>query len=396
MSDDLNELGSRVAKALEKHSGDERMLAKVKARFHVSVGARRVPEQRVWLAFAAGAALAATAALIAFVAWPKAPAPLGVAMRGQPGAAADFVLARGEDQALEFSDGSEVVVRSGSQLRIAEVTADGASATLERGSAHVSVVHKERTKWTFTAGPYRVHVVGTKFELRWNPDTTGLQVAMEEGAVEVDGPGMTRQRVAGNGRLELFVETPEPETAEAELPGAEPVAVRQRHPKAKAAAVVAPGPAGSATWRYLADTGDANAALAAAEQSGFSSLVGSLVQQDVLLLGDVARKAKKPARAFEAYNAVRDRFPGSPASIDAAMRMGRLFSDVNHDDVTAAKWFERGFREGPNAPLAAEAMGRWLDALSRTDKTAARTIAEDYLRRFPNGHDVQLARDLAR
>ena len=59
MSDlnDLNGLGQRVAQALEHRTGDERMLAKVKARFHQAVGQKRVPERRVWFAFAGGALL---------------------------------------------------------------------------------------------------------------------------------------------------------------------------------------------------------------------------------------------------------------------------------------------------------------------------------------------------
>jgi TolA-binding protein len=99
---------------------------------------------------------------------------------------------------------------------------------------------------------------------------------------------------------------------------------------------------------------------------------------------------------MEAYNSVRERFPGSPASIDAAMRMGRMFADSNHDDVTAAKWFERAYREGPNASQAAEAMGSWMGSLAASDRAAARSVAADYLRRFPNGPDAAQARELAR
>lgn len=392
---DLEQLGERVGKALEHRYGDERVLATVKARFHRAVGQKRVPERRVWLAFAGGAALAA-AAVLAFLWIPRgAPSsPLSVAVRGREGAGADFVSARAADQAVDFSDGSEVVVRKGSQLRVSAVTPDGAFATLERGSAHVSVVHREKTKWVFTAGPYRVHVVGTRFELSWNPDTTGLQVQMEDGAVEVEGPGLTRQRVAGTGRLELFAENTD-ETAASEPASARPPS----RPRAKPAPAAVAPPAhaqGAPTWRYLAETGDAAGAVAAAEQAGFSSLAGSLVQHDVLLLGDAAREARKPARAIEAYQAVRERFPGSPAAIDAALRIGKMFSEDNHDDVTAAKWFERAYREGPNGALAGEAMGRWLLALSAGDRSAARGVAADYLRRFPNGPEAAAARELLR
>ncbi len=395
MSDtnDLEQLARRVAQALEHGPNDERMLAKVKARFHHAVGQKRVPERRVWVAFAAGAAVAAAAVLAAVVLFNRfAPEPaLAATVRGQRGASTEFVSARLADQPIDFSDGSEVVVRKGSQLRVLATTKNGASALLERGSAHVSVVHREKTSWVFTAGPYRVHVIGTKFELQWNPESTGLAVQMEEGTVEIDGPGMSRRRVTG---VERFEDAEGTLADEVEPPAAEPSAARPPRARAKAAPVVAPQAApGTPTWRYLAETGDAPGALRAAEEAGFTSLSRSLVQQDVLLLGDAAREAKDSARALEAYRAVRDRFPGSPAAIEAAMRIARVFADSKHDKVTAAKWFERAFHEGPNGPLAAEAMGEWLECL---EGEPARAVAKEYLRRFPNGLDAPKARELIR
>jgi len=393
MSDqnELGELGQRVAQALERRPNDERTLAKVKARFHQQVGQKRVPERRVWFAFAAGAALAAAALAAVVVSWGRlAPDPvLSASVRGQPGGSAEFVSARLADQPIDFSDGSEVIVRKGSQLRVSGVTTNGAAATLERGSAHVSVIHREKTSWVFTAGPYRVHVIGTKFELSWNPDSTGLAVQMEEGTVEIDGPGMARRRVTG---VERF-ESPEPELTS--VADAEPAAVRPPRPRAKQppAPVVAQAPAGTPTWRYLAETGDAVGALRAAEQAGFTSLSGSLVQQDVLLLGDTAREAQNVPRALEAYRAARDRFPGSRAAIEGAMRIAGVFADAKHDKVTAAKWYERAYHEGPNGPLAAEALGGWMTCL---EGDPARGVAKEYLRRFPNGLDAPKARELIR
>ena len=81
---------------------------------------------------------------------------------------------------------------------------------------------------------------------------------------------------------------------------------------------------------------------------------------------------------------------------ELGVRIGRMFADGNHDDVTAAKWFERAYREGPNASQAAEAMGRWMGSLAAVDPAAARGVAADYLRRFPNGPDAAQARELAR
>jgi hypothetical protein len=391
---DLKQLAERYANGLTKRSGDERMLAKVKARFFEQVQVAQAPK-RAWRIAVPAAVLGGLAiAVVAVLSVPRA--PMHVAVRGHAEQSADFVLAAREAQALDFSDGSEVLVRPDSQLRLLEVTPDGASATLERGSAHVSVVHRNKTKWTFTAGPYRVHVVGTKFELQWNPDAEGIRVQMEEGVVEVDGPGMVRRRVAGHDMLEVSalpspeaVDVPEPQEAEAQQ------RARPHHLKSAGQAPVG-GPA-TPPWRFFALRDDAASAYAAAEQAGFSSLAGSMPQTDVLLLGDMARQAKKPERAKEAYLAVRDRFPGQPASIDAALRMGHLMAEVSHDDARAAWWYERALREAPSGATAPEAMSRWLEVLARgPDHGAARNVAQDYLRRFPNGDDAALARDVLR
>ncbi|MBL8954341.1 MAG: FecR domain-containing protein, partial [Myxococcaceae bacterium] len=373
---ELAALGQRVAQALEPRPADERMLAKVKARFHAQVGQKRVPERRVWVAFAAGAAVAAMLAAGVFFVRLESTPVLAASVRGKAGSSADFVSARVADQPIDFSDGSEVIVRKGSQLRVSGVTRDGAAATLERGSAHVSVIHREKTSWVFTAGPYRVFVVGTKFELSWNPDSTGLAVQMEEGTVEIEGPGMSRRRVSGVERFDS------PEALDVEPPPAEPVAVRPPKARAKVAApAVAPAPpAGTPTWRYLADTGDAAGALRAAEAAGFTSLSRSLVQQDVLLLADVAREARDPARALEAYGAARDRFPGTQTAVEGAMGMGHVFEGSMHDRTTAAKWYERAYRERPNGPSAAEALGSAMECL---EDEPARAVAREYLRRFP-------------
>jgi TolA-binding protein len=149
------------------------------------------------------------------------------------------------------------------------------------------------------------------------------------------------------------------------------------------------------TWRYYADTGDPMSAIGAAETAGFAALVGSMPQTDVLLLGDTADQAHKPGRAAEAYAAVRTRFPGSPAAIDAALKLGHL-AEVGHDNAGAARWFERALREAPNAPTAPEAMGRWLEVLSHGKAGAARAVAQEYLRRFPNGQEAALAHELTR
>jgi hypothetical protein len=390
-------LAKRYVAGVEKQPSDA--VARGRARFAEKLAGVEAPEPRRFAWVAPALAFAAVAVVIGVVAWPEA--PLQVVLRGHPDAHADLVQTAGQGEALDFSDGSEVVVQADSVLRVQQVGANGASVELQRGSAHVSVVHRTaKTKWNFTAGPYRVAVVGTRFELKWDPESGGLIVHMDEGIVEVDGPGLARQRVTTAQKLEAFAS---PARASIYLgPVAEVAAVAPPEitapPRARAAATPAPvkqerarntGP----SWRYLANAGDSQRALEAAEQTGFAWLSNSMPQGDVLVLGDTAREAKNPARAREAWLAVRERFRGSEAAVQAAIRLGTLAFEAEHDHAQGRDFFRAAINEAPNAPSASLAMGRWLELLvqgRRTDE--ARAVAREYVGRFPNGAQVELAR----
>jgi hypothetical protein len=394
----LDPLARQYLDALERQRGTKMTLTQARARFAEKLHGIDTPAPSRWRFLVPVAAVAA-AALVAVVLWPEA--PLGVALRGQPEAQVDFVQTAAAEAVLDFTDGSEVVVRGDSQVRLLGVTPIGAQVALERGAAHVNVIHREKTKWSFVAGPYRVHVVGTQFELKWNPEALGLEVAMDEGIVEVEGPGLRRQRVTSGQRLEAFAEPAraslyleaEPTVAE---PQPEVAAVRRHRPAPAApAATVKPRRNAGPSWRYLADQGNAAGALAAAEEAGFDWLINSMPRGDVLDLGDVARNAKAPARAREAWLAVRERFPGTAASTEATRRLGRLAAEVEKDDDAAARWFQRAATEAPKAPSAPDATREWLEVLVRQGRLdEARAVAADSLRRYKNGTQAALAREL--
>ncbi|MCC6335600.1 MAG: FecR domain-containing protein [Myxococcales bacterium] len=405
----MKDFTKKYTEALEKQGAqagkksDAEVLARARAHFAEKLHGVDTPAPSPWRFLVPALSAAAAAAVVAFLAWPET--PLSVTVRGQPGTTADFVLAQAGDEALDFSDGTEVLLRRDSQLRVTQVTAHGADVLLEKGAAHVAVVHRDKqTRWNFVAGPYRVAVVGTRFELRWNPETGGLEVEMDEGIVEVDGPGLSRQRVTTQQKLEafsnpprasLYLETP-PALADATRQVTPPsVRVLPKERPAPAAAAPEKPRAQGPTWRYLAEKGDAQGAMQAADEAGFGWLTKSLPKADVLLLGDTARKARQPAYAREAWLQVRERFPGTRAATDAAIRLGDLAANVEHDDARAVKWFALAVKEAPNADTAPDAMGRWLDVLVRARKQGeAKQVAADYVKRFPNGAKVAEAREL--
>lgn len=395
---DMKKVAERLEQANDAQRDSTTILNGARNRFAEKLHGIDSPAPSLWRRVVPPVSLLAVAAAAAFVFWPEN--PLGVQLRGENGEV-EFVDAREVERVMDFSDGSEVRVRPDSRMRLLGVTPNGAQVALERGSAHVSVVHKQKTKWVFSAGPYRVHVIGTQFELKWNPDTGGLEVEMDEGIVEVDGPGLARQRVTTKQKLEAFAE-PASASLYLEAPAAEGVEEPSRPTsrrvvrKAKKDVEVAEKPekptASGASWRQLADQGDAQGAMHAAEQAGFTWLTNSMPRGDVLVLGDVARKAKQPARATEAWLAVRERFSGSVA-VEAALRLGHLAED-QRDVNGAIRWYELAAREAPNAPTTPQALGDWLDVLVRAGRNdEAKRVATEYLKRFKNGPAAQAARE---
>src|SRR5258708_531857 len=89
---------------------------------------------------------------------------------------------------LQFSDGSGVRAEAGSRLRVDETFSDGARVLIEKGQASSHVTHRKRSNWTFVAGPFEVHVVGTRFDLNWDPVSEEFDLSLREGSVEVRSP----------------------------------------------------------------------------------------------------------------------------------------------------------------------------------------------------------------
>ena len=136
-----------------------------------------------WLGFAAAAAVVVGLSFwLAF-----RPQPLMYSVNGvvqTPGA----VKTTNSQLLLEFSDRSWIRVARHTELDVAVVGEHSALNRLWRGKLRVSVEHQDSTNWRFLAGPYEVHVIGTRFELEWEPDAERLSLEMLEGRVRVVGP----------------------------------------------------------------------------------------------------------------------------------------------------------------------------------------------------------------
>lgn len=400
MSQALSHL-TRSVRAAQDQALHERARPPVEerlARVHAELGRRDVARRRSPLvAVGAGLAVAACVALW----WSlRPPAPLTAVAGSQPVALEQWLSSGGEAHEVRFSDGSTVTLAPQSAARLLHLDAEGATVALERGTLHAAVVHRERARWLVAAGPFEVRVTGTTFEASYDPIREQLEVRMFEGSVSVSGACLTSPRALAGSQAATFrcgpeLAMPAPAAALPEPPSATPSA-----PAVSAAAVRAPAAAPTPAekppgWMELARDGRFKLALAAAEAEGFSALCLREGGDALLELGNVARLAGNPARAAEAYQALRQRFAGSAGASAAAFQLGRLAFDGAGNYDAARRWFAAYLSEQPGGAFAQEALGRTLEAEHRLGlREQATQTAAQYLARHPGGAHAALARSL--
>ena len=70
---------------------------------------------------------------------------------------------------------------------------------LKQGKARIAVRHRKHTAWTVSAGPYRVSVTGTRFDVEWDPKRRRFRLDLSEGEVVVFGPMVTEGQKISSG-----------------------------------------------------------------------------------------------------------------------------------------------------------------------------------------------------
>lgn len=390
------------------------------------------PARRVgWkVASAAIATLAAGAAAI--LAWhgplspqgasPQGTSPLTATASGQrPGPISLQTMVAAGDNALplRFSDGSIATLRPGSTGRLLRLEDRGAEVELMAGRIEAAIVHGQGARWLFRAGPFAVHVTGTRFDVDWSPITRRLVVVLREGGVTVAGavlgaglPLRAGQRLAvvldaegpgGSVRTEALPGAPETMPGIAQTPVPSPP-----WPSPASAAAgpplrpAAPGPRRSHSpdldhaedWLTLADRGAQADAWQAARRIGVDDLRRRLAPAQLLALADVARYAGARDDARDIFLTLVTRFPQHRLASDAVFSLGRLAFEAG-DAAAATTWFARYQRQWPEGALASEATGRLIEAaVARHDPAFARAAAQSYLDQAPRGPYAALAHQI--
>ena len=99
-----------------------------------------------------------------------------------------IIEAKRGEVTVSLSDGSSILAENQTKFSVDVVGGNAALTRLVQGKLHVRVQHNEDTSYRFIAGPYEVRVVGTEFDLGWDPKS-GLSLSMSKGEVRLAEPG---------------------------------------------------------------------------------------------------------------------------------------------------------------------------------------------------------------
>lgn len=374
--------------------------------------------KRNWILWLAPAV--AVAAAITLLVWSRGAAPLTFRVDGRGGVPDAWLAAPAQHSVfVDFSDGTALRIEQSSRARVMGVTSRGAKVSLESGSIHAEVRRGQQSAWSFIAGPINVRVIGTKFDLKWDPTREEFSVTVAEGSVGVSGSVAGAERPVRAGerlsislrdhRLELISARGKTDKSTSTEHLADAVATSEadtepepRTIDATPTRTLAPSAQLEPTfkgripsWRDLARRGELREAYAAAESFGFTDACQRANAAELLLLGDAARLAGRPDRANEALLALRQRYPDDPRRAAAAFALGKVAFDQRHAYALAASWFSTCLREQPTGGFAREASGRLIEAYqSAGNRRGAEVAARSYLAQYPGGPHADLARSL--
>ena len=307
----------------------------------------------------------------------------------------------GRPTPLQFSEGSRLFLHEGGRMRVLSLDPESTRVLVEEGVLDVSVVPTKarKTRWDFEAGPYRVKVTGTKFRMAFNAHDQNFRLSTEEGQVVVSGGcQQTAQKVSAGESIDWTCPARKQETFlgpdEGKPLGTFPA---QEQPRTEPHQAQVPTLAthGEPAWRGLLAAGQLSDGLLSAKRFGFQRTFRLATSKELLALADAARLFGSASDAVAPLRVLRQRFAGTTDAATAAFRLGLIAFEREHAYGEAARWFEIYLRDQPSGPLMGDSFGRLMQARSRAgDAQRARTDAQQYLRRFPEGPYASEARGI--
>lgn len=355
----MSELPDPISEVLEDTAGEARV-----RRLWRGIEARRARGRSSAPRAAIGVALAAAAAALVWIAWPReAPGPLRVA----DGSA---LAAREGEARVALADGSAIELAPGARVEPLRNDAGALTLRLVRGQARFEVEPGGPRTWTVETGVATVEVVGTVFTVERGEGWA--RVAVERGVVMVRGERVPdRAARLTRGQALTVGELEPPIRAEAIVPA---VAPDQATPVPRAPRARAARPLEEAPVEEGAPAEDADALMARADQAR----LGGRPEEAARLLEEAMARA------------------GDPAAGVAAFTLGRLELDVLSRPARAASAFTRALALPLPPRLREDAAARRVDAHAAAgDRDAARAAAAEYLARYPEGRHAARVRSAA-
>ena len=305
---------------------------------------------------------------------------------------------------VQLSKGGELLVQSDSQVDVAQ-SEQSVDVVLKQGGLRVSTPTGDQRVWTVTASGYAVGAGGgSRLSVRMEPQR--ITVDSVSGQVRIQGPLINSSMLLGAGQR-LIADRGSGEVALKTIAKWQPVA---RAVAAQSSEAVTPTrdstaaiPSSSSvpatpqaalrvSWSGLIAEGKYSEVVVEAEKLGIGDCLARCTLEQVSALALAARYSGRHSLADRAWRTERQRFAGTAAAADAAFFLGRQASGAGRH-TEAVRWFNTYVGESPGGRYGADALGGKMLAYERSGQQAqARTVATDYLRRFPKG----VHRDAAR
>lgn len=293
---------------------------------------------------------------------------------------------------VRFGDGSTVqLLDASSELDVGAASPSAVDVTLRSGSAEFEITPNPKRQFIVHAGIADISVLGTHFIV--TREAQRVRVEVTRGRVAVKLSGGTRQLTAG----ESSWFPPAEQVAEDAPPAASAAAPSPS--EAPSAAVGTPLPAPNASGEGLnsrrsfldhAKRAEYREAYSVLEHA--PEVVGN-APEDLMLAADAARFSNHPAQATRFLERVTREHAQSSVAPLAAFTLGRIYLSQVGQPAKAADAFALSRKLAPAGSLAEDAMAREVEAAKAAGQAKrARDLAEQYLRRFPNGRRLTSVR----
>jgi transmembrane sensor len=325
---------------------------------------QRTQRRRRTLGGAAGILVVMAAVLAA---WQRTPTPHQLPT---PSVSSPQPLAAVADRHMQFEDGSQLeLLDPSTRVVVDEVVRQRVSVRLLSGRVRVDVVPRKERAFRVECGLISVEVLGTAFELRREGERTHVSVL--RGRVAVHAPEGSVQLVADEAGW--FPRNPEE-------------GARSR-PQRRAAKLSA----AEATWQAQAKRGDYTRAYELMP-SGPDAVADDV--ESLLLAADAARLSGHPAQAVPFLRQITERHAKDPRASLAAFTLGGVLLNQLDRPREADAAYARARSLSLSTTLAQDALARQVEAAKRVgDPTRVRELANEYLRRYPDGRRVQWVRE---